>query len=845
MPGGLMQLVAIGAQDLYLSGNPQITLFKAIYKRHTNFAVESIEQTNIGTVDFGKKISCIIAKKGDLVNNIFLDINLSICLKDIPRLGYQLIDYVEIEIGGQIIDKQYGEWMDIWSQLTHDSGSWNKLNYLIEGNIDVYTDYGNKKAYVPLQFWFCKNPGVALPLIALPYNEVKLHIVLRNKQQIRNKYGVALGPNDRIDRLTIYCDYIYLDTDERRRFSQVGHEYLIEQVQYTNPLQVYGGNADIELNFNHPIKELVWALSRNTGHGSRVVNGNGTPFSIKATSDNGALITGCFEGTIEFDGTLLTSYGQQDIFVAKLINNTWVWAVKAGGILNDVSVSIDATSDGGAVISGKFNSTASFGPNIQITATGSSQNMFVAKISGNGEWEWANKATSNVPDSLDTGLSVSVCPDSSILISGRYGSSDTNNLGNAYTITFNPLAPITIIGSDLIIAKISKDGNWMWATDASGSDFTVGYLVSTSDSGGFVVGTCNNTISFNTTQYGTTTFTDASGLMFVAKIRSTGEWLWATAVNKINNDNSVAISASLDDGAFITGSFSNTVAFDSHILTNTNIGSSLFVSRLSPGGQWLWATKADGSVLNSNFGITTSLDSGAVITGGFNSATISFNGIQLVSSGNSDVFVSKISSDGHWQWANRGGGSGEDYGLSITTLSDGYYAVAGKTFSETGNFGGNTYTTDGIGSIFVSMISPAGAWLTRNIGSFSLNQGDYVPFDYWGPNNSDLMSAALLRFNGKERFQKREATYFRCVHPYQYHSGGKQDPSNYLGGFYVYSFGLHPEKHFPSGTCNFSRVDFPILHLDITPHAKMVKVWAINYNILRIVNGYSGLIYNS
>lgn len=841
-----MQLVAIGAQDLYLTGNPQITLFKAIYKRHTNFAIESMEQTNIGSVDFGKKISCILAKKGDLVQTIYLDINLSISLCDIPRLGYQLIDYVEIEIGGQIIDKQYGEWMDIWSQLTHDTGSWNKLNYLIEGNIDVYTDDGNKKVYVPLQFWFCKNPGVALPLIALQHHDVKLHIYLRNRKNIRNKYGVSLGPNDKIDRLTIYCDYIYLDTDERRRFSQVGHEYLIEQIQYTNPLQVSGRNADIELNFSHPIKELVWAISRNTGYGTRIVNDNGTAFSVKATADNGAIITGSFEGTINFDGILLTSYGQKDIFVAKLLNNTWIWAVKAGGILNDTGLSVDITTDGGAIITGNFNSTAYFGQTIQISASGSSQNMFIAKISSNGIWEWVNKATSNIPDGLDTGLSISVCPDSSILISGQFGTSNPSNLSNTYTITFSPLPPITITGNDLIVAKISKEGNWMWATDASGNDFNVGYLVSTPDSGGLVVGTCNNTISFNTTQFGTITFSDASGLMYVAKIKSTGDWQWATAINKINNNNTVAISSSYDNGAYITGTFNDTVVFDSYTLTNTNIsGSSLFVSRLSAGGQWLWANKADGSILNSNVGITTGLDTGAVITGGFDSDTVSFNSIVLKSKGNTDVFVANITNDGIWRWANSAGGSGEDYGLSITTLSDGYYAVAGKTYSETGNFGEYTYTTNGIGSIFVSMISPAGDWLTRSVGSYTYNQGDYVPFDYWGPNNTDLMTAALLRFNGKERFQKREATYFRCVHPYQYHSGGKQDPSNYLGGFYVYSFGLHPEKHFPTGSCNFSRIDFPILHLDITEHAKLIRVWGINYNILRIVNGYSGLVYNN
>ena len=257
MGGGLMQLVAYGAQDIYLTGNPQITFFKVVYRRHTNFAVESIEQTFNGAATLGNKFSCTISRNGDLLSRVYLECTLSAATNaNTERYGHQIIDNVEVEIGGQCIDKHYGEWMDVWAQLSSSTEQWGKLDRLVNGKLATT---GGAKIYVPLQFWFCRNPGLALPLIALQYHEVKINVEFAAATTILQNDG-ATRETATVERCCVFCDYIFLDTDERRRFAQVSHEYLIEQLQFSNNLSVDQNDNQIELRFNHPVKELIWTV---------------------------------------------------------------------------------------------------------------------------------------------------------------------------------------------------------------------------------------------------------------------------------------------------------------------------------------------------------------------------------------------------------------------------------------------------------------------------------------------------------------------------------------------------------------------------------------------------------
>ena len=256
MGGGLMQLVAYGAQDIYLTGNPQITFFKVVYRRHTNFAVEAIEQTFNGASAMGQKFSCTISRNGDLLSRVYLEVDITLNAPGVAteqRAGFKLINYVEVEIGGQCIDKHYGDWMNIWTDLTHGGDAASMLSEMV----GIPSASASKKLYIPLQFWFCRNPGLALPLIALQYHEVKLNVQFNTEEEANITNNTGAGNVSKLNTC-VFCDYIFLDTDERRRFAQVSHEYLIEQLQFSNTLTINATGGQVELRFNHPVKELYW-----------------------------------------------------------------------------------------------------------------------------------------------------------------------------------------------------------------------------------------------------------------------------------------------------------------------------------------------------------------------------------------------------------------------------------------------------------------------------------------------------------------------------------------------------------------------------------------------------------
>ena len=262
MGGGLLQLVAYGAQDVYLTGNPQITFFKAVYRRHTNFAIEAIQQTFNGTPGYGNRVTCTIARNGDLINRVYLALDLSSETVSLCKFyGLRLLNYVEVEIGGQKIDKHYAHWMYIWNELSlpksKQQGYYDMVGAI--GGVPGATTGLNKLLYVPLEFWFCRNVGLALPLISLQYHEVKINIAFETAKNCR---GNAVDPSAGFGA-SLWVDYIFLDTDERRRFAQLSHEYLIEQLQFTGQESVQSKDIKPKLNFNHPCKELVWFVTKS------------------------------------------------------------------------------------------------------------------------------------------------------------------------------------------------------------------------------------------------------------------------------------------------------------------------------------------------------------------------------------------------------------------------------------------------------------------------------------------------------------------------------------------------------------------------------------------------------
>ena len=268
-----MQLVAYGAQDVYLTGSPKVTFFQAVYKKHTNFAMENIEQTVNGTASNSGRISVTIARNGDLVGEMYMELetttNVSTTVDGVGGVGAgadtvwcaeRAVEDIELTIGGQRIDKHYQRWWRVYSELYLDDAKkaqWGKMTSTFTGS-DSNMTTGRGKVFLPLIFFFNRNPGLYLPLIALQYHEVRLDFDLGSEY---NAYFGSTAPK-------IWANYVYLDTEERRRFAQKGHEYLIEQVQHTGTDTIGGSNGSTEeitkqvrLSYNHPVKELVWCYS--------------------------------------------------------------------------------------------------------------------------------------------------------------------------------------------------------------------------------------------------------------------------------------------------------------------------------------------------------------------------------------------------------------------------------------------------------------------------------------------------------------------------------------------------------------------------------------------------------
>jgi hypothetical protein len=394
-----MQIVAYGAQDLFLTGTPEITYWKVSYRRHTNFAMESIEQTFQGQADFGRRVSAILSRNGDLAYRTYLQVTLPEINQDMKSssssdtsvngngvyarwldyIGEQLISQVEVEIGGQRIDRQYGDWMHIWNQLTMSEeqrrgyfkliGHTTQLTYITDPQFaDIAGPCASSGGpaqvcaprnalpettlYVPFLFWFCKNPGLALPLIALQYHEVKINLDIRpigeclwavkNLSLHTGTQSVSMAYQQSLVAASLYIDYIFLDTDERRKMAQNPHEYLIEQLQFTGDESVGSSSNKIKLNFNHPCKELIWVVQpdANVDYCASLTADQvlfktlgAQPFNYTDAIDALPNAVHAFGGPAEVSGPneFITTAGLFEMAGAIDVQSTGVWTGSGGG----------------------------------------------------------------------------------------------------------------------------------------------------------------------------------------------------------------------------------------------------------------------------------------------------------------------------------------------------------------------------------------------------------------------------------------------------------------------------------------------------------------------------------
>ena len=312
MAGGLMQLVAYGAQDVYLTGNPKVTFFQAVYKRHTNFAMENIEQTVNGTPGADGRVSVTIARNGDLVADMYVEMKAGDKAgTDDAWLAERAVKDVELSIGGQRIDKHYQKWWRLYSELYLDESK--KANY---GKM-TSSALKDGKIFLPLIFFFNRNPGLALPLIALQYHEVRLDFDLSSDF---TSTGVTDGST-----FKVWANYVYLDTEERRRFAQKGHEYLIEQVQHTGTDTVSAGSeVQKRLSYNHPVKELVWCLDNGddtwkTAMGTHTITSN----VLRSATESNCFVSAGLSGAplLAVEGANFSEDGNGTLDTFKLVLN--------------------------------------------------------------------------------------------------------------------------------------------------------------------------------------------------------------------------------------------------------------------------------------------------------------------------------------------------------------------------------------------------------------------------------------------------------------------------------------------------------------------------------------------
>ena len=214
---GLLLLVSVGKENIYLSTQPEITYFKIAYKRYTNFSTETVAQYFMNSPDFGRHVTVNISKNADLLNRIYIYINLPDIIRSnsvmlpsnvktfawVKKIGLALIKYVDLEIGGILIERNFNDWLNIWYELTTPIGKYDAYNKMI-GNVDILTSFTNgKQSYaltIPLNFWFCQDSGLALPLVAMIHNDIKLQIEFNDFENVFRE-----SPTNYINIIEPFC----------------------------------------------------------------------------------------------------------------------------------------------------------------------------------------------------------------------------------------------------------------------------------------------------------------------------------------------------------------------------------------------------------------------------------------------------------------------------------------------------------------------------------------------------------------------------------------------------------------------------------------------------------------
>ena len=385
----------------------------------------------------------------------------------------------------------------------------------------------------------------------------------------------------------------------------------------------------------------------------------------------------------------------------------WLWAVGAGGTGGDAGESIEIDSQGNQYVTGYFSDTVTFGS--QTLSSNGDLDIFVAKLDPSGNWLWAAQAGGT---DRDCGFDISLDSAGNAYVVGYFKCAATFG---SHTLTANGYW-----SSDIFVAKLDPNGNWIWAVNAGGTEYDVGFGIALDGAGNaWVTGYFGGTATFGNVTLTTNGYYD----IFVAKLDSSGNWLWAVKAGGTESDEGTNIIVDGMGNAWVTGMFKETTTFGSHTLTASGQFDS-FVAKLDSSGNWLWAVKAGGTESDEGNGIAVDGVGNAYVTGYFGDTT-TFGSQTLTSSGSDDIFVAKLDSSGNWIWAVQAGGISIDRGYDIVVDGEGNAWVTGH-FYGTATFGSHTLTASGgayDGDMFAAKLDPSGNWIWAAQAGGISNQG--------------------------------------------------------------------------------------------------------------------------
>jgi len=422
--------------------------------------------------------------------------------------------------------------------------------------------------------------------------------------------------------------------------------------------------------------------------------------AITIDASGNTYVTGRFKGAATFGPHYLTGSGEDDIFVAKLnTNGNWQWATKAGGSGDDRGLSITIDAAGNTYVTGEFEVTATFGSH-SLTSSGAND-IFVAKLNTNGNWQWATKAGGII---YDQGNGIAIDSSGNTYVTGGFEVSAT-------------FGSYTLGGFGGFVAKLDAAGNWQWVKQAGGNIDDKGFGITVDNSNNiYLTGIFSNSASFGSNNLTSIGWSD----IFVAKIDVNGNWQWATNAGGSSYDVGFEITFDAVGSTYVTGYFCGSASFGSHSLTSSG-ANDIFVAKLNTNGNWQWVTNAGGSSSDIGYDITIDAAGNTYVTGRFDGVA-TFGSYSLTSSGENDIFVAKIDANGNFLWSTKAGGSGSDFGYSIVIDASGNTYVTG-CFWGTATLGSNYLSSNGLWDIFVAKLestySPLSAYFNSDITSGS------------------------------------------------------------------------------------------------------------------------------